>query len=477
MRWARREATDRSLRFRLTFWNAAVLLLLAAATLLGVRAGLKYTLSRELDLLLDEDAREVKLVIERYYPNWGQITEVLERKALTHNERAWFGQVLAVNGAVLRSSTGTPEFQLPRKTAGREGTFTTGEFRLAQRRAEPPDGPPLLVQVGSALAFIQEDVDRLTEMMLIAGGCVLAAAPLVGYWLAGRATRPLATILETAARLRPDALAERLPLRGSGDELDRLSATINGLLDRLADHLGRQRDFVANAAHELRSPLAALRTSVEVALTHERTPAEYQELLVNLTEECSRLGQLVGQLLLLAEGDAGRLQPSRDASVRLDQLAEKAVDMFQGIAELRGLELHGDLRPASAWGNDTHLRQVLLNLIDNAIKFTPAGGRVIVAVAPSATPARVVLRVRDTGAGIPAHELPHVFDRFYRGDKSRQREYSTGGHGLGLSICQAIVSSLGGEIAVASSPGQGTTVTVFLRQTAGGEFTPRTAHG
>src|SRR5262249_376396 len=157
------------------------------------------------------------------------------------------------------------------------------------------------------------------------------------------------------------------------------SATINGLLDRLADHLARQRDFVANAAHELRSPLAAVRTSLEVALEHDRTPEEYRELLADVVEEGAALGKVLNQLLLRAEGAAGRVQGG--GSARLDRLAARSVEMFQGIAEQCGVELHADAQaPATVRGNEAHLRQVAHNLIDNALKFTPPGGRVLVSV-------------------------------------------------------------------------------------------------
>jgi signal transduction histidine kinase len=261
--------------------------------------------------------------------------------------------------------------------------------------------------------------------------------------------------------LQPGNLAARLPLAGTGDELDRLAATLNGLLDRLATHLDRQRAFVANAAHELRSPLAALRTSAEVALSVDRSPEEYRELLADLVEGCEALGVLVTQLLLLAEGEAGLVGPP--VPVRLDLLAEKAVDMFAGIAEQRQVTLRFVFRGiAFVAGNDTHMRQVVNNLVDNAIKFTPAGGLVEVEVQGGSGPRPCVLRIRDSGVGIPPENLPHVFERFYRGDKARGRDPRGGGTGLGLSICQALVVAHGGIIELESAPGRGTTVTVQL---------------
>jgi len=250
-------------------------------------------------------------------------------------------------------------------------------------------------------------------------------------------------------------------LRGSGDELDQLSATLNGMLDRLAVHLEQQRAFVANAAHELRSPLTAMRTSLEVALERERSPAEYRELLADLIEECISLSNLINHLLLLAEGDAGLLHA--DGQVRLDELVRRAADMFQGIAEQRGISLQVQLPHAvSIRGNRVHLREVIHNLLDNALKFTPERGTVSVEVNAPPGASRVQLFVRDTGSGIPPEDLPHVFERFYRADKSRQRTQPTGGSGLGLSICQAIVHAYGGEISLASTLGKGTTVTVSL---------------
>jgi heavy metal sensor kinase len=457
-----------TLRFRLTFWNTAAIILVVLATLFGLREGLRWTLLRELDTLLSEDVEEVRLVLERYYPVTEQVRDELERKAKSHRQRGWYVRIFAADGAELLASTGAPDVTVPALRPVPRQPFTVGDYRLVQRgvRLSGAGGPELVVRVGSGLAGIDEDVLRLTEMILVAAAVIVVVAPLSGYFLAGRATRPLGTILRTTARLRPDRLVERLPLRGSGDELDRLSATINGLLDRLADHLARQRDFVANAAHELRSPLAAMRTTLEVALEHDRSPEEYRELLADVVEESAGLGKLVNQLLLLAEGDAGLLQAG-GGSARLDKLAERSVEMFQGIAEQRGVALAApELAPATVQGDEAHLRQVVHNLIDNALKFTPAGGRVAVEVGTRG--GQAVLRVSDSGRGIDQLDLPHVFDRFYRADKARSRELPGGGSGLGLSICHAIVTAYGGHIGVESRPGHGTAVTAVLSLAADG---------
>lgn len=453
-----------TLRFRLTFWNTIVILILVGTALWVVREGVRWTLDSELDAMLGEDVKEVQLTIDRFGLDWEKVTVELEPKVKSNSDRGWFVRIFSLGDELpLWSSDDAPEVVVPKSRAERPGAFDRGGYRLLQRSI--PEGkrtPKMIVRVGVRRDRVDEDVWRLTEWMLMAFAIILVVAPLSGYWLAGRATRPLATILSTTARLHPDNLSERLPLRGSGDELDQLSMTLNSMLDRLALHIEQQRAFVANAAHELRSPLTAMRTSLEVALERERSPAEYRELFTDVIEECSSLGILINQLLLLAEGDAGLLHA--DGEVRLDELVQRAADMFQGLAEQRGVSLHVKLPQAVAiHGNRVHLREVIHNLIDNALKFTPEGGNVSVELtAPPGSP-RIQMIVRDTGSGIPPEDLPNVFERFYRVDKSRQRpQPASGGSGLGLSICQAIVRAYGGDISIASTLGKGTTVTVSL---------------
>jgi heavy metal sensor kinase len=462
MRFGRFEHLFRTLRFQLTFWNTVAILVLVSAALWGVREGLRWTLLREMDAMLADDIKEVYSAFERFYPDSEQIYDELNRKALSHSDRGWYVRVFQPDGSLVWSSTDAPELHIPMVKALNDGPYNRDNYRLLQRHIQASaQAPALIVRVGAKRDLVDEDIWRLTEMILFAFAFIMVVAPLSGYWLAGRATSPLATILQTTSRLHPDNLGERLPLRGSGDELDQLSATINGMLDRLAAHLEQQRTFVANAAHELRSPLAAMRTSVEVALERDRSAAEYRDLLADLVQECAAQANLINHLLLLAEGDAGLLHGEEE--VRLDELVRRAADMFQGIAEQRGIELTATIHgPVKVPGNKVHLREVVQNLIDNALKFTPSGGRVTIDLGLHPRSGQVQLRISDTGSGIPAEDLPFVFERFYRADKSRQRDQPTGGNGLGLSICQAIVQAYGGQIAISSSVGQGTTVTVSL---------------
>src|SRR5262249_46171820 len=194
-------------------------------------------------------------------------------------------------------------------------------------------------------------------------------------------------------------------------------------------------EFVANAAHELRSPLAAIRSSVEVALNRQRSPDEYAMLLGEVMEECQYLSNLVNRLLILAEGDAGRLG-TRHQTARLDNIVRESLDMFEAVADLHGIRLEAATLPAVLVpGDEVHLRQVVRNLLDNAINFSSPGSAVHVALLVDQQKRQVVMTVRDHGAGIPPEDLPHIFERFFRGDKARQRGPGRSS-GLGLSICE-----------------------------------------
>lgn len=452
-----------TLRFRLSLWNTAIVLLMVVITLIGVREGLRLALLNETDELMREDAAETSLTVAEFYPDLRRIEHELSRKVDTHGHRKLYLKLTEASGQLLWEGGAAPDPPLPYLAPDDPfGPKTFGLFRLMQRRIERPGMPPLTLQVGVTLELLQADVAKLTRMMLVVGAAIMLLAPVGGYWLAGRATRPIAEIIDTTARLHPTHLDERLPLRGTRDELDRLAQTINGFLDRIGAYLEQNREFTANAAHELRSPLAAIQSSLEVALNAERSVEEYKDLIGVTLEECGALRDLVNQLLLLSESDAGQMDAGGEA-VRFDQIVAKSCDMFAGVAEAAGVELTvAFLESVQVRGDSGRLRQVINNLLDNAIKFTRRGGQIVVDLRTSSDGRQVVLKVSDTGIGIPADELPRIFERFYRGDKSRRRKHRAGGSGLGLSICNAIVTAHNGQIELRSNVGRGTAVTVRL---------------
>jgi signal transduction histidine kinase len=307
---------------------------------------------------------------------------------------------------------------------------------------------------------VDDDVNRLTRILAPVGLAIFLLAPLGGLLLAERAIEPLQEIIHTTERLRPSHLDERLIVRGVGDELDQLATKINTFLDVIATHLQKNREFVANAAHELRSPLTAIQSLVEVTLDKPREGAEYEELLYQINDECRHLAQVVNQLLQLTQSEA-LAADTRQELVGLDEMIRKAMEMFEPVAEERQVKLTSTLTDVQVTGNPREIRQLLTNLIDNAIKFTPSGGTVHVGLRRH-DDRFACLTIRDTGIGIPTQDLSRVFDRFFQVDKSRHRGIETRGNGLGLSICQAIVHAHQGTISVNSKLNAGTTFTILL---------------
>ena len=462
-----------TLRFRLTAWVTLVVVLIVGITLLSIRQVVLHTLKDEFNQRLKRDMNYVRLAMEKYFPNKDALFQKINKEALFqemnlnamgHLHVDWFVELYDEQGNLLGGSQNSSKFKLkpPNLPFADSELRDEGPVRLLETKFEGAHLPPMIVRMGSTRLSLDDDIALLNWIMVLASASILILAPVSGYFLAGRATRPLSWIISTTARLEPKNLEERLPIRGTGDELDQLSLTINGMLDRIGNYLESNRDFIANAAHELRSPLAAIRSSVDVALDRPRSPDDYALLLSDVAEECARLTNLVNRLLVLAEGDAGRLAP-RDHQAQLDKVVRDAVNMFEAVAESKGVELKvSNLSPVAVPGEEYHLRQVVRNLLDNAIKFTPAAGKVTVDLATDRDKKQTRLRVSDSGAGIASEDLPRIFERFYRGDKARSREQNPGGNGLGLAICQAIVSALDGDIEVQSRLGQGSTFTVTL---------------
>ena len=462
-----------TLRFRLTVWNTAVVLVFVLTTLWGVREGLRLVLWREADEQLLEDAREIEETIEQDYPNLERIYDELDRRAITHTHRGLHIRIFDESGREEWHSTNAPAVPFPTDLFKHKMTpITAGQYRLVHLELISPKLPHYKIRIGTSFEPLEADIEQVTQLLIIVGSVTLLISPVGGYWLAGRATRPIARIIDTTARLHPSSLAERLPLRGTNDELDRLSATINGFLDRIGRYLDQNRDFTANAAHELRSPLAAIQNSLEVALNTDRSVDEYKELLAEILDECGGLRVLVNQLLLLAENDAGRLQVATE-KVELEGVVQKAYDMFLGVAEAADVDLRiVVLEPVRVAGDAGRLRQVVNNLVDNAIKFTHSGGSVEIRLWSFPPDGTVRFSVRDTGSGIPPADVPFIFDRFYRGDKGRHRDRQSRGTGLGLAICQSIVAAHDGRIEVESVVDQGTTMTVILPAAANRELSP-----
>ena len=454
-----------TLRVRLTIWNTLVVLLVTLAALLAVRFGARAALYREADAVLRGEVNEVAIALKDLYPNTEAVVAELRRKAAGHEERGWFTQLLNDDGETIWKSDSCPDEVATWPVAREkiENLVQVRGYRFARRRITDPADEPFHVRIGMATAYLDEDINTLARLLLPVAAGLSLLTPLVGYWLALRATKPVAEILRTAEQLKPTRLGDRLEVHGTKDELDRLSLTINRLLDEVAGHVERQQQFVADAAHELRGPLAALQSSLEVGISQNRTADAYRETLAEVLEEARHLSKLSNDLLLLAEtGDETSVRPGEE--IDLTAIVRQTIAMFGGVAEERsvGLVLDPPAANVKLHGDASQLRQVFGNLLDNAIRFTPEGGRVTVSVGAGEAGRQAVVTVADTGCGIAPEHLDRVFDRFYKADASRTHSDTARGGGLGLAICRSIVERHGGSIVVVSTPSRGTTFTVRL---------------
>ena len=312
------------------------------------------------------------------------------------------------------------------------------------------NGNAYTVQVAAPMHEAFEALESFRIMLLSFAPLLLAAASAGGYWISRRALAPVDEISQAAQRISIENLDDRLQVPRTGDQLQRLSETLNAMLSRLNGSVKRMRQFTADASHELRAPVSLIRTTAEIAVMRDRTPEEYRYALNDILEEAERTSQVVDSLMLLARTDSGN-EALSFVETDVVSVVREAAEQGQKLARTRDskflLTLPEELIPLEA--DPDALRRALLILMDNAVKYTPNGGSI--AVTMQSDDGFVVISVADTGIGIAAQYLPHVFDRFWRADKARSREQ--GGTGLGLSIAHWIVEMHHGTISVQSKLG------------------------
>jgi heavy metal sensor kinase len=375
-------------------------------------------------------------------------------------------QVSNEDGRWVYRSAPLVKADVPRVTVNElsaRGRFSTLEIRGAPLRlfARVADvgGKQYVVQVATSLHEFNEVLESSVTILvaLIPGALLLAC--LGGYWLSRRALRPVDQISRAADEVTAQALSTRLTLPESQDELRRMAETLNRMLDRLEGAFGKIRTFTADAAHELRTPVALIQTTAEVALRHPRNLDEYRQALEQILAETRRTADLVEDLLTMARLDAG--SPLTLTCLDLRAVAREALSAVEERFRENAIHVAANVgdRPAPVRGETSALRRIILILLDNACKYTPRGGTVELSVETSNKWA--VLAVRDTGIGIAPADIDKVFERFYRADKARSRE--TGGSGLGLAIAKTLVEAHSGTMSVDSRPGEGSVFTVKIR--------------
>jgi heavy metal sensor kinase len=313
------------------------------------------------------------------------------------------------------------------------------------------------LQVGLSMDDVEETLWTLLKVLLALAPALLLLASGGGLFLANRALAPIDRITRTAQRISAENLSGRIGLHGPDDEVGRLAWTFDAMLARLQEAFERQRRFTADASHELRTPLTAILGQIDVALDRPREAATYRATLTTLREQAQRLARLVGDLLFLARADA-QLAPLVVEAIDMSALLQAVAAQLEPLAAARDQRLELTSVPLKVNGNEDDLIRLFLNLLDNAIRYTPPGGQIRLSC--GCDRGEVIIRLRDSGPGIAPEHLPRLFDRFYRIDRGRSRTH--GGSGLGLAIAQSIAHTHGGRIAVESSVGQGSTFTVNL---------------
>lgn len=411
-------------RTRLTLWYAAVLSIVLLIFSLVVYAELREALYATLDESLENRTRDLAgLINVRHGPFPGMVPDPND-------------QYVHVYDAKGRLTFSTPK---------------TASYRIT--RMPLADGGTL--EVGLEDEEIEELLHELSLILLTTIPVALLASVLGGAFMAGRALRPIDDLAQLAQRITAEDLSQRLKVTTPNDEIGRLARTMNEMIARLEKDFGRQRQFTGDASHELRTPLTALKAQLEVALQKERTPREYQDALASMGEQVERMIRMVGCLLMLARAESGQLALTRE-DLNARELLSGAVEQMRPLAEEKGASLELEAGPPTLIrGDEDMLLQLVLNLLHNAISATAAGGRITAGWSAGE------LWVRDTGTGIAAEHLPHIFERFYRVNKTRSRE--DGGTGLGLAISTWIAEAHGGTLRAESQLGHGTTFRLRLR--------------
>ena len=436
----------------------------AAITIVVVHQATRWELIHSLDELLIEDAEEIQLALQDLPVESSEFQGELNRKAIGHRRHEWFVKLLTDNSELVWASDNAPPALLAELDRTGNRFSTNGNLRQYTRRVQD-DSSVHWIRVGASMDSLTQELQRIDQIAITTWLLSLGVSPLLGWFFSGRALSPLRTMVHATATLHPNQLSERLPIRGAGDELDQLARTINSLLDRISEDIGEKHDFLANAAHELRTPLAAIRATADVTLVSNRSGDEYRELVAQIMEQTDALGGIVNQLLLLSESSLPMRMENRKP-FSLDQIVMKCADIFRAVAESNDITLNIDRNdPIKIVGNRDQWIQVLNNLIDNAIKYSRSGGRVAIdlrRINKQGSPTHVQLSVSDTGIGIHQDDIERVFKRFYRADQSRTRLTDVSGSGLGLSICEAVVENHGGRIHCTSRLNQGTTFMIQL---------------
>jgi heavy metal sensor kinase len=430
---------------------------------------LGHQLIKEVDLFLLDETKEMERVLSResketyflmrfedevmarkYYPFFFQILDEEGKSLYVSKEFEEMGYV--ANDRVLTNARNGRETREEIHSPGRRR-----KYRIISTPVYKDGKLAEIIQVGTHLRFVRKNLIHFRSNILVALPIILVLGTLGGWILARRSLSPIGYIASKARTITSENLSERLNPRGTDDEMDDLIWTINGMITRLENSFKRMAEFTADVSHELKTPICAMRGEAEVLLSKERKAEEYQEGLAHFVEQFDHCNHMINDLILLSKFDATQVE-LKMAPLRLDLLIKDLCNLFQILAEENKIALEmATIEVVTVIGDKARLQQLFTNLIDNAIKYTSKGS---IRVTVEKDEETVLVKIKDTGIGIPKEEQEKIFKRFYRVDKSRSRE--TGGVGLGLSIADWIANAHQGKIEVKSEIGKGSTFTVHL---------------
>jgi two-component system, OmpR family, heavy metal sensor histidine kinase CusS len=450
------------IRVKLTAWFSAVL----AVTFALFGAAAFFAMQRSIETTVDESlidrAAGIQELMERVLAEGpeGLGDELREHAEL--QEEGDLSQVADPDGHWIYRSRLMTRYDVPAKEAGNSLSYNlevqTLPLRVLATQAHL-SGRTYRIQVAAPMDDYQDALNHFKWVLLLLSPLLLLLASAGGYWMSRHALTPVDAITRSAQMITSRNLSSRLTVPRTGDELQRLSDTLNGMLERLESAFKRITQFTADASHELRTPVALMRTTAELSLRKARPEAEYREALAFILRELESVSSLIEKLMVLARSDSG-VEALQFARVDLVDTLRRACQQGRTLAEAKILHFREQLAegPMIVEGDEQALERLFLILIDNAVKYTPAGGEASTSL--SETVGFAVAEIRDTGIGIHEADLPHIFERFYRADKARSREI--GGAGLGLPIGRWIAEAHGGTIEVESTLGQGSIFRVRL---------------
>lgn len=452
--------------FRLTFWYVILFTILSIVVFCIIYT----TLTRSLTMRMDESLANEIVEFEITYKSRGidGLKHQIELEVESEGTNRIFIRMLNQRREVVETSdmSAWGNIQPPQGTENLplgQAVFETQEIPGSEHHVRViskklPQGN--ILQVGSTMHDDEELMEVFNRVSAIAVFVLLVCCSAMGWFMGRRAMSGVKRVTKTAAGIGKGDLVSRVPLGGEGEEINNLANAFNDMLERIQDVVTEVKDVTNNIAHDLRSPITRIRGIAETTMTGEQNINDYREMAEIVVEECDRLVGMINVMLEIAMTEAGVREMARD-DVDMNRLVESAYEVFLSIAEDKGVLLQKNIppEPVTIQGDLSQLQRMISNLLDNAVKFTPHGGNVTLSL--EASDSRAIITVADTGIGITEQDMPRIFERFYRGDRSR----STPGNGLGLSHVQAIVHAHGGDIKVESNPSKDSVFTIAFPST------------